>query len=269
VLSPLVLSLMALYITGLLLLDRRQNGIRVLGWLPAWAHDAINCLLRTLSISTRALMRAIKQLAKHLGSGYLAIDDVVVAKSFCWLNPWIGRTFCTSERRKVRGSHVVVLLWSTGSWCIPAAFCLWRPKKNCHPKRHRKNAESVLEMVIEVLSDVLEIEYVVGDTFYTASWLTYKINRLGLKHVGVLHHQAIVFYQERRWSVALGRVANAEMACSSRAPSPQHCGHSAQVRHLEIGRDQKPSRECGGTRHQRLGQRSDLDCVAQAEPLVD
>ena len=49
VLSPLVLSLMALYITGLLLLDRRQNGTRIADWLPARAHDAINRLLRTQS----------------------------------------------------------------------------------------------------------------------------------------------------------------------------------------------------------------------------
>jgi hypothetical protein len=201
VLSPLVLSLTALYITGLLLLDRRQNGTRIADWLPARAHDAINRLLRTHPISARALMKAIRHWAKPLGSGYLAIDDVVVAKPFCWLNPWVGWTYCTSERRKVRGFHVVALLWCTGSWRIPVAFRLWRPKKNCHPKRYRKKAELAWEMIIEVLSDDLKIEYVVGDTFYTASWLTKKINRLGLKWVGVLHHKATVYYQERRWSV--------------------------------------------------------------------
>jgi hypothetical protein len=201
VLSPLVLSLTALYITGLLLLDRRQNGTRIADWLPARAHDAINRLLRTHSISTRALMKAIRHWAKHLGSGYLAIDDVVVAKPFCWLNPWIGWTYCTSERRKVRGFHVVVLLWCTGAWRIPVAFRLWRPKKNCHPKRYRKKAELAWEMIVEVLPDGLEIEYIAGDTFYTASWLTKKINRLGLKWVGVLHYKAIVYYQQRRWSV--------------------------------------------------------------------
>ena len=45
--SPLVLALMAVYITGLLLLDRRQNGTRIANWLPARAHNALNRLLRT------------------------------------------------------------------------------------------------------------------------------------------------------------------------------------------------------------------------------
>ena len=39
-------------------------------------------------------MKAVRHWAKQLGSGYLAIDDVVVAKPFCWLNPWIGWTYC-------------------------------------------------------------------------------------------------------------------------------------------------------------------------------
>ena len=55
VLSPLVLSLMALYSTGLLLLDRRQNGTRIAEWLPARAHP----------ISTRALMKAVRHWAKQ------------------------------------------------------------------------------------------------------------------------------------------------------------------------------------------------------------
>ena len=92
-LCPLTFSLMAVYITGLLLLDRRQNGTRIADWLPARAHDAINRLLRTHTISTRGLMETIINWAKGLGiTGYLAIDDVVVEKPF-------SRHTCTSSSR--------------------------------------------------------------------------------------------------------------------------------------------------------------------------
>jgi len=63
-LSPLVFGLMAIYITGLLLLDRRQNGTRIADWLPARAHDALNRLLRTHELSTRAVMKAVIGWAK-------------------------------------------------------------------------------------------------------------------------------------------------------------------------------------------------------------
>jgi hypothetical protein len=82
-LCPLTFSLMAIYITGLLLLDRRQNGTRIADWLPARAHDALNRLLRTRTISTRGLMTPLIRWVKRLGMvGYLAIDDVVVEKPF-------------------------------------------------------------------------------------------------------------------------------------------------------------------------------------------
>jgi len=202
VLSPIVFALMALYIAGLLLLDRRQNGTRIANWLPARAHDALNRLLRTHEVSTHALMKAIIGWAKGLGAGFLSVDDVVVAKPSSILSAWVGWTYSTSEKRIVRGFHVVVLLWCTGCWRIPVAFRLWRPKSNCQPKKYRKKTQLAWEMIVEVYQEGLDIEYVVGDTLYTAGWMTKKINRLGLKWVGVLHPRTTVYYRNRRWSVA-------------------------------------------------------------------
>jgi hypothetical protein len=201
-LSPLAFSLMAIYITGLLLLDRRQNGTRIADWLPARAHDAINRLLRTHDISTRAVMKGVIAWAKPLGSGYLMVDDVVVSKPFCKRSPWVGWTYSTSEKRTVRGFHVVVLLWSSGCWRIPVAFRLWRPKKSCRSMRYRKKSQLAWEMIVEVYQQGLGIDYIVFDTLYTAGWMTKRINRLGLKWVGVLHPRTTVHYRNRRWSAA-------------------------------------------------------------------
>lgn len=200
VLSPLTFGLLAVYITGLLLLDRRQNGTRIADWLPARAHDAINRLLRTHRISTRALMQVLLSWAKQLGTGFLAVDDVVVEKPFSQRNPWVGWTYSTSQKRKVRGFHVVVLLWCVGPWRVPVAFRLWRPKAHCHPKRYRKKTQLAWEMIVEVYQQGLDIAYITGDTLYTAGWLTKKIDRLGLTWVGVLHPKTTICYRNRRWS---------------------------------------------------------------------
>ena len=77
VVSPLVLGLMAVYITGLLLLNRHQNGTRIVGWLSARAHDSLNRLLRVHPVSTRAWMGCPIQWARGLGQGYLVVDDVM------------------------------------------------------------------------------------------------------------------------------------------------------------------------------------------------
>lgn len=202
VVSPLVLALIAVDITGLLLLDRRQNSSRIADWLPARAHDALNRLLRVYALSTRALMGGLVQWAKSLGKGCLAIDDVVVSKPFSQQNRWVGWTYSTSEKRYVRGFHVVVLLWCVDGWRIPVAFRLWRPKKQSRPSRYRTKPQLAWEMIVEVYQAGLPIEYIVFDTLYTAGWLTKKINRLGLKWVGVLHPNTTVYYRHRRYQVA-------------------------------------------------------------------
>jgi putative transposase len=202
VLSPLVFSLMAIYITGLLLLDRRQNGTRIADWLPARTHDAINRLLRTHVVFTRALMKVLIGWAKHLATGYLAIDDVVVDKPFSKHNPWVGWMYSTTQKRKVLGFHVVVLLWCIGCWRIPVTFRLWRPKKSCRAKNYRKKTQLAWEMMVEVYQEGLDVEYVTFDAHYTAGWLTKKINHLGLKWVGVLDSRTTVYYRDRRWGVA-------------------------------------------------------------------
>lgn len=202
ILSPLVFSLMAVYIVGLLLLDRRQNGTRIADWLPARAHDALNRLLCKHAVSTRALMKVIVAWGKGLGVGHLVMDDVVVDKPFTKHNPWVGWTYSTTQKRKVLGSHVVVLLWCVEGWRMPVAFRLWRPKKSCRLKTYRKKTQLAWEMVVEVCQQGLDIAYVSFDTRYTAGWLTKKIARLGLKWVGVLDPRTTVYYRNRRWNAA-------------------------------------------------------------------
>lgn len=200
--SPLVFALMAVYITGLLLLDRQQNGTRIADWLPARAHDALNRLLRRHLLSTRKLMTALMNWAKQLGSGYLSLDDVVVDKPFASRCPWVGWTYSTTQRRKVRGFHVVVLLWCCDCWRIPVAFRIWRPRTSCRPKAYRKKSQLAWAMILDVAQQGLPIDYIVFDTLYTSSWLTKKISRLGLTWGGVLHPRTIVCYRHQRWSAA-------------------------------------------------------------------
>lgn len=201
ILSPLSFGMLAVYISGLLLLDRRQNGTRISNWLPVRCHDAINRLLNKAEISSRALMRSVLEWAKRLGKGYLAVDDVIVEKRFSKLCGWMGWTYSNADKRKVYGFHVVVLLWCSGCWRIPVAFRIWRPKAKCRAKNYRKKSELAWEMIVEVFEQKLSMDYIAMDTLYSAGWLTKKINRLGLKWVGVLHPNTTVYYRNKRWSV--------------------------------------------------------------------
>jgi hypothetical protein len=94
------LALVALYVTGLVLLDARPTQTRVTRTLPGRCHDALNRLLRTMPWSTRSLMAGLIGWVTRSGmTGYLCLDDVVVEKAFAKRLPWAGPTGSPTSAR--------------------------------------------------------------------------------------------------------------------------------------------------------------------------
>lgn len=141
--NPTLFGLVALYVTGLLLLDARPSQPRISQALPVREHDALTRLLRTAPLSTRALMGGagvlVVALSRALGTpGYLVVDDVVIEKPFAKRLPWAAWTSSFAQQRTVYGCHIVLLSWTsdpTGRWRIPVTFRLWRPKRTGAPGR--------------------------------------------------------------------------------------------------------------------------------------
>lgn len=201
--SPTTQVLVALYVTGLILLDVRQTQTRVTHFLPGRCHDALNRLLRVMPLSTRALMRVLIEWAKRQGVGYLSLDDVVVEKAYAKKLRWAGWTYSFAKKRKVYGLHIVVLSWCSkdGNWRIPVGFRLWRPKRCVGKADYRTKLELAEEMLKEVVAVRLGFEYVVFDTHYTAGWFTKMLSRLGITWVGTLDPRTTVVWQGKRQGV--------------------------------------------------------------------
>ena len=73
--SPTAVVLLALCVTGLILLDVHQTQTRVTRFLPGRCHDALNRLLRVMPCSTRRLMALLVHWVKHQAMGHLCLDD--------------------------------------------------------------------------------------------------------------------------------------------------------------------------------------------------
>ena len=203
--SPTTTVLIALYVTGLLVLDARPTQTRVTRFLPGRCHDALNRLLRTTPWSTRALMRLlVAAIIGHGGPGYLCLDDVVVEKAFAKRLPWAGWTYSFAKKRKVYGMHVVVMLWCSADrcWRIPVAFRLWRPRRSCAPAAYQTKLQLAARMLTELAAARLPFQYLVMDTHYTAGWLTRLAGRLGVTWVGTLPPRTTVVWHGRRQQVA-------------------------------------------------------------------
>ena len=204
--NPTAFGLIALYVTGLVWLDTRQTQPRISAALPGRCHEALNRLLRTMPLSTRALLRGliwfVQGLSRRLGTlGYLCVDDVVLEKPFAKLLPWAAWTYSHAKQQKVSGGHVVLRSWTsdpTGTWRVPVAFRLWRPKRSCAPGRYQKKTDLVVTMLREVVAAGCPAAYVVGDTAPTGGQVRKTAARLGLVWVGTIAPRTTVGYRGQR-----------------------------------------------------------------------
>lgn len=179
--SPTLRALIALYVTGLVLLDARQTQTRVTDTLPARCHDALNRLLRVMPFSTRLVMRLLIGLVQRLGvAGYLCLDDVIIEKAYARRLPWAAWTYSFAKKRKVYGLHIIVVLWCShdGQWRIPVSFRLWRPKRSCASQRYQTRPDLALTLLHEV-----------------------RAARMGVTWHGTLSPRTIVFWRDQRLAV--------------------------------------------------------------------
>ncbi len=207
--NPTACGLIALYVSGLVLLDARQTQPRISVALPARCHDALNRLLRVLPLSTRALMAGligfVRRLSRRLGTlGYLCVDDVVVEKPFARRLRWAAWTYSHAKKRTVYGVHIVLLSWTSdpaGTWRIPVAFRVWRPKRSCAPGHYRKKTDLVVALLREVVAAGCPAAYLTGDTAYTGGQVGKTAGRLGLTWVGTIAPRTTVVYRGHRQQV--------------------------------------------------------------------
>ncbi|HUS17489.1 MAG TPA: transposase [Chloroflexia bacterium] len=195
--SPTFFGLLALFVTGLVLLDARPTQTRVSALLPARAHDALNRLLRTLPLSTRALLRCPVGFARAQGQeGYLVLDEVVIEKAFARRLPWAAWVYSSAHKRLVYGVLIVVLVWCSDdrAWRIPVGFRLWRPKPRCARRHYRTRLDLAQILVQEVLAAQLPVRYLVFDTHYTAGRFTKWLTRHDIAWQGTLDPRTKVVY---------------------------------------------------------------------------
>jgi len=200
--SRRLVELMALYITGLILLERDQTAVRIATVLPGRAHDALNRLLRVLPWSPHHLiLSVIRWVQRQAGPGYLCLDDVVVEKPFAKVLAWAGWTYSHSEKRHVFGFHIVLLFWCNKRLRIPVGFSLWRPKRE-GKAFYRTKLELAQALITNVLRMGLTVEYLTFDLWYNARSFTKWLDDKEVIWVSTLKSNALITYRGRTQSVA-------------------------------------------------------------------
>ncbi len=197
-----MVEVMALYITGLILLEKGQTAVRIATVLPGRAHDALNRLLRILPWSPQQLILSLIRWVQRLTSpGYLCLDDVVVEKPFAKLLTWAGWTYSHTRQRHVFGFHIVLLFWCNTRLRIPVGFRLWRPKREGMAP-YRTKLDLAQSLISNVLRAGLPFEYLTFDLWYNARSFTKWLDDKEVIWVSTLKSNALITYRGRTQPVA-------------------------------------------------------------------
>jgi DDE superfamily endonuclease len=203
--SPTTAALIALYVTGLILLDARPTQTRLARFLPGRCHDALNRLLRATPWSTRVLLGL-------LVAGSAAAAGLGMCAWTMWWSRRPSPSGCGGPAGPTRSPSTArstactswCLLWCSadGRFRIPVAFRLWRPKRSCAPHRYQTKLELAVGMLTELVAARLPFQYLVADTRYTAGWFTRLAGQLRLTWVGTLPPKTTVVWHGRRQPAA-------------------------------------------------------------------
>jgi hypothetical protein len=203
--SPTTAILLALYVTGLVLLDARPTQTRVTRLLPGRCHDAVNRLLRTAPWSTRALLGLPVAWIRRTGaSSYLCLDDVVVEKAFAKRLPWPGGPIRspTSARSTACTSWCCCGAAPTGASESRSRSACGGPSGPAPRPPTRPSCSWPRGCSASWSPPGCPFAYLVMDTHYTAGWFTRLAGRLGICWVGTLPPRTTVSWGGRRQPVA-------------------------------------------------------------------
>lgn len=196
----------AVYIGGLLWLDRKQTSTRIVKWLGGISHDKLTRLLSDDQWRCSVLMLGLIKLVSIIGrQGYLIIDDTLIPRPRSKKVQGAYWDYDHGLKRNIYGHRVVVILWSDGFWRIPVGFSLWH-KRGVRSKYRTKNeiARTLLKWVV---AQGIRPEYVTFDNWYASKEnMRLIVKELGLEFVTRLKSNCRLNYQGRNLSArTIGR----------------------------------------------------------------
>jgi hypothetical protein len=187
--SHLVLRI-AVYLTGLIVLDSKQTQSRIARVIGHVSHDALNRLAQDVTPLYDQLVIGLLLILEALSPGYLILDDVLIPKPFAKYLCGAYPSYDHARKRHVTGQRLVVLIWSNGLFCIPVAFVCWHHRQFVTHYRTKNALARIL--VYWTVRHHLPCTYLTFDNWYASKQNLRYFTRLGLTFVTKLRYNAKV-----------------------------------------------------------------------------
>lgn len=237
--SMTMLGLIAVYVAGLLLLDRQRSACRIVRTvMPGVSHDRMTGMLRwvghfhllTSPFPFLAIGLVHTIVATTGVPGLLILDDTMLPKLFAKAIWGVYHDRDPATGKVVPGMRMVWVIWTNGLLVIPLGFLLWH-KQGYVPsgvRRYRTKHELAQALVWTLhargLRSGLHVSYLLCDGWYCTQDNLRRFQRLGFFYITRFALNYTVRYR--------GRVEKARWLAWGRGKSTWHY-YGAQIGYIK------------------------------------
>ena len=199
-LSSKVLLCIAVYVSGLTVLERKQTQSRIASTIGHVTHDALNRLAGELSgLYAQMAVCIVSLITGIYDSGYIILDDTVVPKPFSRLVAGTYVDYDHTQRRHVRCHRIVVVIWTNGFIYIPVAFAFWHHRDFVRKYRTKNQIARIL--IYYVVRHHIPFSYLTFDNWYASKQNLRFFDKLGIKFVTRLRNNTWIVHDNERQKV--------------------------------------------------------------------
>lgn len=192
--SAKTLLAVAVYLSGLTVLDKRPTQANIANTIGKVSHDALNRIAKPIAINATLIANTIIYLTTGIPQlGYLILDDVVLPKPFSRYIAGAYMDYDPSQKRHIKCQRMVLLLWTNGWLCIPVAFAFWHQRD--FVEKYRTKNQIARALVYWAVRHEIPFEYLTFDNWYASKQNLRLFARLEIVFVTRLRKNSWIEHQ--------------------------------------------------------------------------
>ncbi len=184
----------AVYVSGLVALERKQTQSQIAKTIGRVSHDALNRLAPMLPmLCSQMAAGALFLITGVYDTGYIILDDTVVPRPFSRFVAGTYVDYDHANKRHVRCHRIVVVIWTNGAIYIPVAFAFWHHRDFVRKYRTKNQIARIL--VYYVVRHGIPFSYLAFDNWYASKQNLRFFDKLSIKFVTRLRNNTWIVHE--------------------------------------------------------------------------
>jgi hypothetical protein len=190
----------AVYVSGLVALERKQTQSRIAKTIGHVTHDALNRLAGELPrLCEQMAIGTVFLITGIYDCGYIILDDTLVPKPFSRLVAGTYVDYDYTQRRYVRCHRIVVVIWTNGFIYIPVAFAFWHHRD--FVRRYRTKNQIARILIYYVIRHHIPFSYLTFDNWYASKQNLRFFDKLSITFITRLRNNTWIIHDNERQKV--------------------------------------------------------------------